>query len=215
MFSLLKNWVFRFNYWTKNLSLYVRYPKLILIELTLFYFYQLYYSAGRRAFEVNEIAKPRAELMPGSTPLANLIPILSKIRNMHHRTFIDLGCGRGLLAMSIATVFKGTVIGIDLVPTYVRVANRLVNREKIPNISFNEGDFLLADLSKGDIFYATLTCLEENTILLLAQKLALIRRTILVITASAPLPPEYFKVVKTYPGYFSWGKGVLYIHKKR
>lgn len=213
--TAIKNAFYRLWLFFKNGLNYLLYPKLIFLELTLFYFYQLYYSIGRHRFEVSQIAKPSIELSPGTTPVANLLPILSKIPNIKKRTFIDVGCGRGLLALSIAAIYKCNVIGLDIMPTYIRVANRLAEREKLANAKFIEGDFLLSDFSNGDIFYITLTCLEDDTILMLAQKLALLRKKMIVITASAPLPPEYFKVIRTSPAYFSWGKGMSYIHKKR
>jgi len=69
------------------------------------------------------------------------------------KTVLDMGCGTGVAARTIArrANFSGRVTGIDLSPYLVRVARRLADEEGLSSrVEFRSGDTRELDIQMAD-----------------------------------------------------------------
>jgi 2-polyprenyl-3-methyl-5-hydroxy-6-metoxy-1,4-benzoquinol methylase len=61
---------------------------------------------------------------------------------------LDIGCGSGAVAYSIVSECRATVVGIDIQPENIKIAQE---KYKHPNLSFRVGDALLLENEKFDV----------------------------------------------------------------
>ncbi len=199
----------------RNLPIYFQHPKLLDLDFLFFYYYKLFYS-GHKYHEEKTSTKIKdiVELTYGETPYFTLKKIIKKIPIKKEQIFIDLGCGRGRLVFFVNKHFKLKSIGIDLIPTYIKVANFFKQKKKITEVEFYLADILNHDFSKGDIFYIAWTCLNKETIKQIEQRLINLKRGSYVITTSMPVQNKNFKVIKEFKLPFSWGYGHVYLNQR-
>lgn len=203
-----------------NLKLYITHPLLLRLDIFLYFFYHLNYSISKNRHEKSKIFKDSIELTYGETPYRVLHHALSLIPMTSKDRFYDLGCGRGKLVFFVHTHYHISATGIELIPTYIKLANQLVKdlykgRESgKAKIRFIESDFLKTNFLDGTIIFLTGTCLTEATFKALLKKIDMLQKGSWVITASYPLQSVHFQLKHHLKVFFSWGYGNLYLQQK-
>lgn len=197
----------------RNFRFYLRYPILFSTDFFLKIYYQTHYSFAKNHLEKASVSYRPTELTYGETPYMTIKSVLDFIPINTNSVFYDLGCGKGRLAFFVRFVYKIPVVGIELLPTYVKVATLWAKRHNWQNIRFIQGNMLKADLSAGTIFFIAGTCLESKTQTQLAQKLESLTHPCYVITTSYPIKSDRFRIIKILKQPFSWGYGTVYIQK--
>ncbi len=213
----LWNSIYQLHLWILNLFYYMQHIQLLRLDAILLMYYRLHYSSGKHRYEKTKTPFSGEELTYGETSflaLAKAIDCIPKIQRKHR--FIDLGCGRGRLVFFANIHFGMPAIGIDILPTYIKVATQLAKRFNLPDCRFANANFLNDDfkLPAGSIYFIAGTCLSGSSWKTLIRKLQAIPERAYTISTSIPIHAPEFKPIQKLVVPFSWGKGTLYIQQK-
>lgn len=151
----------------------------------------------------------------GETPLTTLEKIANEAEICSHDIFFELGSGRGRSCFWIHCFRKCPVIGIEYVPEFVTIARNVAEHFELKNVSFIYGDILQADFTEASVIYFYGTCSQGAFIQKLIEKLKKCSPGTKIITVSYPLSlyteKPLFKLIKTFPAEFTWGRADVYI----
>lgn len=153
----------------------------------------------------------------GETPLTTLDYIVRECGVSDKDTVFELGCGRGRTCFWLNKFIGCKVVGIEVIPEFVECANKIKNRYRIDGVSFRNEDMAATDLNGATCIYLYGTCLEDQFIKKLIQKLSLLPAGTKIITISYPLTDygAQFEVMKCFPAQFTWGRGDVYLQIKK
>ncbi len=193
---------------------YLRYPQLAKVSLVMWIYYQHYYSLSKLATEKKKTGKNDQELTYGETPFHTIERILNKCNFKANQRFIDLGCGKGKLCLFVSLRFPLSVIGIDIMPTYITIANKLKEKLMLKKIEFYCQDILDFELNKGDIFYISLTCFSKEMRRKIQKRFESIEKEFYIISTTYPFTSDFFKPIYEGTVNYSWGNGSIYIQKR-
>ncbi len=129
--------------------------------------------------------------------------------------WLELGSGRGKGVFWISQFVGCFAVGVEKVPSFVFFAKAI---GRILNIkaSFEKKDLMDADFSKATCVYLDSTCMQEEELKKLTEKMALLPKGAKVITVSTPMPENsYFECVETFPLSFLWGETEGYLHRRK
>jgi len=196
-----------------NFQYYIIHPILLRLDFFLYFFYRFHYSISKNRHEKSKIQKSGIELTYGETPYCTLDKALSLIPVTSKDRFYDLGSGRGKLVFFLYAMYHIPATGIELIPTYIKLAQKLAKDYKFP-IRFIEGDFLKTDFSDATLVFLTATCLGDSTLKLLNQKFEKLQKGSWVISASYPIQSTQFELKHHLKVFYSWGYGNLYLQQK-
>ncbi|MFA5879938.1 MAG: methyltransferase domain-containing protein [Candidatus Margulisiibacteriota bacterium] len=200
----------------RNVPYYIKNPLLLDLDFFYFYYYHVFYNFACYIQEKNKTGiKDIGELTYGETPYFSLAKVFKSIPIKKTDIFYDLGCGRGKLVFFVRKNYGIPSFGVDIIPTFIKVANKFAQIKKLKNIAFFEDDLKVFDFSKGTIFFMAWTCLNITTSKKITENLAKIPKTSFVITTSAPLNHPDFTITKKFKVLFTWGKGHIYINQKK
>ncbi|MCA9795356.1 MAG: class I SAM-dependent methyltransferase [Candidatus Eremiobacteraeota bacterium] len=110
------------------------------------------------------------ELVYGETPAVTVYTLLDSIELPAALRLVDLGCGRGWVSLTAASMGY-SALGIDLVPEYLERA-RQVARQLDLAAEFVEGDLAELELPEGELYWVSATALPESVKQHLAQALS-------------------------------------------
>lgn len=206
--------VFKLYTFILDLPIFLTYPKLSMLHIRLWIFYSFSYSSAKHEREINALGVDPMELVDGLTPYSTFAKILSNIDVPDSTIFYDLGCGHGNLVFYMNIKYGVQSIGMELVPTYVKTAQRTRDTFNMTDVSFKTGDFLDADLSNGTLFFVAGTCFNTHTQTRLISLLSHIQPGSVVISTSYPIAHHEFVLLKKIRVPFSWGMGHLFLQKK-
>ena len=153
----------------------------------------------------------------GETPLSTMYYIAKKFGISSADTVIEMGAGRGRLALFLSHFFKCQVIAVDQVPTFVKGGQMIAKELELPNVEFVEADLLEAPLQQGSYLYLYQSMLDDDAIESLCEAFAQLGHQPKIITVSYSLP-EYdnrFKVIDHMRGEFIFGKTDVYLNQLR
>jgi SAM-dependent methyltransferase len=146
----------------------------------------------------------------GETPLITFEKMAKEGKVIPLDRILELGSGRGRGALFLAHFYNCQVVGIERIPQFVKLANHVASHHKMENVSFQCADMFKVDWSKADVIFLYGTCLEESEILLAIAKFKQCPIGTRIISVSYSLIEydlsETFKVIKSFPVSFPWGK---------
>lgn len=198
--------------WIKVVYLYYGNKDFAKADLLLYreYFFCNPYRMCRQELE----KQGRTEIYTyGETPLTTMQKIAKLCKLGPEDTVIELGMGRGRTCFWLALVLKCQVIGIEKMVDFVSKAQSVKDHLQIPNLQFLHKDFFSADLRSATCIYLYGTCMDEEEICELAEKLAALPKGVKVITVSYPLT-EYgkgFTLLSSFSAPFTWGTADVYL----
>jgi len=163
--------------------------------------------------ESRKIHLKRQNLTYGETSLLAIDKIMKFIKPKESDIFYDLGCGTGRICFFVNTFYKLNTNGIDLIPSFISNANKVIDKFKLENISIVKNNWLEMDLNDGDIFYIAGTCFSEEIINELLEKLRTLKVGSIIISVSNNFEADYLKLIKSMTLPFSWGQSTVYILK--
>ncbi|MGM0439771.1 MAG: SAM-dependent methyltransferase [Chlamydiota bacterium] len=152
----------------------------------------------------------------GETPLKTLAKITSRGGVSAKDKIIELGAGRGRTVFWLSSFVGCQVVGIECIPEFVKKAQGIARLTKTNKVSFLLQDMLEADLKGATVVYLYGTCLSDDIIALIAEKLSDLPAGARVITVSyslAEYSPE-FKVIDQFPAQFLWGEGQVFVNQR-
>lgn len=152
----------------------------------------------------------------GETPLTTLEKI-SKECGLHSRDVVyELGCGRGRSCFWLYHFIGCKVFGVEIIPSFIKLAQSVKKRFNIENVKFLCRDMLEVDLKNATVIYYYGTCAEDEFIRQLSQIFKKLSPKTKIITVSFPLTDysDGFKVIKRFKGRFSWGETDVFLQVK-
>lgn len=152
----------------------------------------------------------------GETPIKTMRTLVRAMGIEPYQTVLELGSGRGRVAMWLATQVGCKVIGVEHAPFMIELA-RLASKEagiSSDEILWIESDFVKAPFEKADIVYFYGTGLPDKVYEKLCLRLKNMDRPPHIITIGGPLS-EYdacFSVIQMAPVVYSWGWTTAYLN---
>ena len=198
----------------RQLPIYFKFPKLFFLDFFLSYYFLFFYTDKAYFQEQIKTDLPQPDLTYGELPYDAFSQVLRHIRISPKSVFVDLGSGKGKLAFYMHLRYQIRAIGIEVIPTFVKACRAVVTHYNLKKISFIQNNYLTMNLQKGTLFFVSTTCLSNDSYRTLISRLTQLRVKSIVISTSQPLDHPDFKLAKTVPVTFSWGKGTVYIQKK-
>lgn len=154
----------------------------------------------------------------GETPLTSMEYIVKQCKITEKDTVIELGCGRGRACFWLHSFIHCKVIGIEYIPVFMRIANRIKTRYHLENIDFLCEDFLKSKLSAATILYLYGSTYEDEFIEQLVQKIEKLPKGVKIISVSYPLSDyialKSFKLISVFPVSFTWGEADVYYQER-
>lgn len=220
--EILKLFALRFKVSFKNLientRVFFRYwrnPRFMTADFGLFltYLFNNPFTISKRFL----VEKGESDLYQyGETPLTTLEKIMQKCGVTSKDTVYEFGSGRGRTSFWLSQYLGCKTIGIEQVPAFVERANKLVERRGMKNISFKQEDFCKAAYEGATVVYLYGTCLNEEEITKLSERLSRLPSGTKIITVSFPLTDydqtHSFEVMKRFRLPFTWGDADVFLH---
>lgn len=144
----------------------------------------------------------------GETPLTTLYEMADNFQLTENDILIELGAGRCRGAFFLAEVFGCSIIAIEQVPHFAKIARSIF----CPRVRIVEGNFFEVDVSQGTAIYLYGSALSDEEVERIADRFQKIPSSLKVFTVSYPLPG--FHIVKQITGRFPWGKTEIYWNEK-
>jgi SAM-dependent methyltransferase len=151
----------------------------------------------------------------GETPLTTMDVIVQNCQITASDVVYELGCGRGRTCFWLRSFVNCQVVGIEYIPEFVVVAQRIMRKFSLKGITFKMEDILQANFEGASVIYFYGTCSETTFILKLIDKLAKLPQFVKIITVSYPLTiyttEPLFEIIKNFPAEFTWGTADVYL----
>lgn len=181
--------------------------------LGLFYFFRNPFRLSKRYW----IEKKASDVdVYGETPLATFEKIAARAHISPEDTFYDLGMGRGKGCFFMKAHTGCKVVGIEVIPAFVKTAERIKQFLNLKEIWFSLKDLEAADLSRGTVFYLYGNFLTDPQLFDLGKKLDALPKGVKVVSVSFPIT-DYaagYELIDQFVGDFPWGSTDIYICKK-
>ena len=198
----------------RSIPYYLQDKRIFRTDLDLFLYYFFRYPFHLFQYDCHKTGKSPSELTYGETPYFTLEKVLDRLSIDKNDVFVDLGCGKGKTVFFVSSKYGIKSAGIDIMPTYIDIANTLKQRWGYQDIKFIEKDLLLSKVPKASIVMMSLTCFDEKTRLKISNHTETFSLGTKVISISYPLDSEQYKAIDCIEGHFSWGKSTVYIQEK-
>ena len=155
------------------------------------------------------------ELTYGETLIGSIPNIINGVKITEKDVFYELGSGTGLMSFFVNQYTHAKkIIGIDIIPGFIKTAKDIVKKFDLKNIYFYECDYLQKNMGDGTIFFTTLTCCSDEDIAQLLEKLDTLPNGIILITVTRPIISPKYKLIKAKIELFSWTYDRVYYFEK-
>ena len=210
----IKNAFYNFYHFILEVISFYGNPLLRKVDIDLFKTYALK-DQFSIAIEEGYLLFPdsKEELTYGEAIWKSIDKVLEFINPKPNQKFYDLGCGIGRICFFANIEYKLDVTGIELIPTFVDNAQKISYKNDLKNINFIEEDWLNYNFNDANIIYIAATCLEEDTLQLLKEKLNNLNFGTYIISVSHPMDSKKIKLIRKMYLPFSWGKAEVFISK--
>lgn len=151
----------------------------------------------------------------GETPLTTLDQIARAAQLSADDVLYDLGCGPGRTSIWLHHFIGCRVIGVEIIPLFVKRAQRLIERYQLDNIEFRQADIKDIDYTDATTVYLYGTCFDADFLEPLINRLRKAKAGAKIITVSYELneftPAPYFTLIKQFPARYTWGEAQVFI----
>jgi len=151
----------------------------------------------------------------GETPLSTLEIIAKTCELKPEDTWMELGSGRGRGCFWIAHFIGCKTIGIEWIPSFIRLGSFLKSCFQMKNLSFHLQNMEEADFRSATVIYLYGTCLETESLDKILQKMEALPTGARVISVSEPLANNHFVLQKEFDVQYPWGETKAYLHFRK
>lgn len=201
----------------KVLFRYYRRLKFALLDIALHlvYFFQSPYHISKGFWKKRGASNV---YLYGETPLSTLDQIAKECRLLSHDHILDLGCGRGRSAFWLAYFVGCTVHAVDIIPTFIRRAERLKKWGKIDRAHFEAVEISHLPFEKASVIYFYGSSYSDEFIEKVVEKCRSLKKGTKIISVSYPLTEfckePLFEVKKSFLAKYPWGTTEVFLHHK-
>lgn len=153
------------------------------------------------------------ELTYGETPYSSMLEILKTCKVKKGDNFYDIGCGYGKFVFFSNIFFKCRGVGIDVVPEYIRVCNKVKEDLKLHHTNFLMKHSDEIDLKNADIVYICGTCFSKKSLKKLGEKLSYLRKGTKIISVANRLGGNKLKIFSEKNIFFPWGISRVFFYE--
>ena len=161
-------------------------------------------------FKVQQNKYNRSALTYGETPYAVLAHMMSKSKARPGQLFLECGCGYGRLSLLAAQGWRLQAKGIDLIPAFIKAAERICSTLGIEGCGFVCGDMFSQNWENADIVYVTSTTFPLEVRQQLNAKWSELSAGTHVFTLTYPPEGEHLTIISSEVLSFSWGASTLF-----
>lgn len=180
------------------------------LALSFFYLFENPFRISRKWLQAQKDDNP---YQYGETPLATLEMIAKRAKINSKDCVYEPGSGRGRVCLWLHFFIGCQVVGIEIIPIFVKRARRICSWFGLQGIIFKEGNFLDIDYSQATCIYLYGTTFDEKTIVGLCKKWRKLPSSTRIITVSYSLTEydPHFKLIDHFPAKFTWGEAEVYL----
>lgn len=214
-FSLLLTAIFHpfFRFWIfiLNLPLYIRDPFLALYQTDRFLSYWIR-RIPKLLFPFFIANQSPEELTSGDTPYSTLHSLFNQVPHPENFNFFDLGCGDGHLLPFVARQYRIKALGLEINEEEYRRGQNKLDRYGFKQVELVYDNFLNAPIQGPAIIFVAATCLSDETLEKLENKLRVLKDPVWLFSVSVPftIPGWFFVRHQKMP--FCWGMGTVFIY---
>lgn len=184
------------------------------LRLFLFYYYMFPGPWILARLDKGKVKVPDEDLIYGETPFITVKKMLEWAGINKNDIFYDLGSGTGKVVLFVNIYFGINAVGIEILPSMVRLSKILKDKLKLKEVRFINGNFLEVDLRESSIVYVAGTAFCDSTIKQITEKFQELKKGTKIITLSYHIKAPYLRLIKEHRFYFSWGKSHVYLHER-
>jgi SAM-dependent methyltransferase len=149
----------------------------------------------------------------GETPYPTARIIAQKAEITDKDIIYDLGCGRGKFLFFMNLFTGARCIGIDLIPTYIETANKIVEKIGLKRIEFFREDIMGIDLRTATVVMVHGTTFDMDIHDSIKEKIQQLKPGCRLISISVPYSHPRLTLIEKEDLAFSWGKGTMYLYR--
>ncbi|WP_202771964.1 class I SAM-dependent methyltransferase [Chlamydia abortus] len=216
---VLRVWMYRIwfsirEYVGLSVSLYVRYPKLLLYDLAKFV-YSLLKNPYRKLRRSPRSSLLREGNVYGETPWLALNKVSREFGVTSQDVVYDLGCGLGKVCFWFSHILRCQVVGVDNQPTFINFSSYLHRLLSVQPAVFLKEHFHETLLSQASCVYFYGSSYSLKVLKSVLKALKELKPGNMVISISFPLDSlpggdQLFFTEKSCNVIFPWGKTKAY-----
>ena len=131
------------------------------------------------------------------------------------RSICDLGSGKGKILAYARLMHGFDGVGIELRSSLSKLSKRLLSLLFINRVTIMTHDFCTIELPESDVFLITSTCLSDQTLSHVCDRISHLSSPPVVISITVPLPLAHYEIYKTMKLPCSWGFDLFYIQRPK
>lgn len=188
-------------------------PGLRAVEFELFKYYVVRFSDVYINRESSRFDYPRQNFVYGEIPYRVARDIVKTASITGEDIVYDLGCGRGKFLFYVNMTTGAGCFGVDLLPTYIKCADKITTKLKLRDIFFQEEDLVNVDLSDADVVIVHGTCFSRKIHGKIKEKLNRMREGSRLISVTRPYEHPGLKLFDKKKYLLSWGWATIYFYE--
>ena len=125
----------------------------------------------------------------------------------------DLGCGRGKFLFFVNLFTGARCIGVDLLPTYINIAEKIIDKLELRKIHFFEEDILDVDLRTASVVFVHGTTFSFELREIIMDKIDQLKPGSRFISVTKKFDHPKLKLFTTEKFLLSWGLSTMYFYE--
>jgi len=187
-------------------------PGLGAVNFQLFLNYLLKFPTLFINRERNGLDYPYGNFLYGETPYYTAREIVEIAGITKEDVVYDLGCGPGKFIFFVHAFTGARCIGADLIPTYIRIAQKIVEKLGLSRIDFFREDILDMDLSTATVVFVNGTYFSRETHKTLSRNINRMNKGTRFISSSVSYDNPRLELTATKNLLFSWSRTPVYFY---
>ncbi|MCD4782922.1 MAG: methyltransferase domain-containing protein [Candidatus Eremiobacteraeota bacterium] len=156
---------------------------------------------------------PYNNFLYGETPYYTVREIIETAEINENDVVYDLGCGRGKFLFFTRLYTGARCIGVDLISTYIKIAQNITEKAEIRNLDFFEEDILNVGLSTATVVFVNGTYFSPETHEGISLNIGKMKPGTRFISSSVEYDNPGLEHFATRDLIFSWARTPVYFYR--
>jgi len=190
-----------------------RIPCLLSVEALYWAHYTFRFLPADIWLQGKKLTRPFKDFRFGETPWCTGEAILREAQIGSQDLFVDLGCGRGKMVFLAHLLSGAKSRGVELLPTYVKIARRMAGQLHLTGVTFQQRDFTQVNLHDATIVYVAGSVFEPETHETLLELVSQLREGATWMSVGWQCTHPDLVLISENNYLFSWGRENLYRYR--